>query len=473
MVSEFRNNTWSAPTILANGVGPIIDLNVGYLNSRAYVAYITDNSDKSNNSDDRDIIDDRNLTVIDVINRSVNLNVTNELMSNLQFIVINGTNVLTWYENGDIRFMTVNGQRSTLISDPNMHTDNYRLFSNGSDIMVVHPSIEDDTGHIFVRLYSAGKWEPALIIEETGGFARAFDGIWKNDELSIVFNDSHMSIIDEGDEVKLSETNNLCALRISIPNSDIDTPPTITNDPQNQTVTEENTATFSVSATGTVPLLYQWQRLYGSTWSNIGTNAANYSLTAQMSDNGAQFRVIVSNGKSSVTSNVALLTVNPVHSVHVPVTGITGVSTMARAGVPLNLTGKVAPANATNNAITWNVKDAGGTEASITDNTLNTTAIGTVVVMATIADGLAAGNPYVQDFTITVTSADNTVMLKTTFQSRPSTSSEANIEKLKVYWVRNNTVTEVETVTTSESGEAQITLPLENSTPSIMGKGER
>jgi formylglycine-generating enzyme required for sulfatase activity len=86
----------------------------------------------------------------------------------------------------------------------------------------------------------------------------------------------------------------------------------------------------------------------------------------------------------------------------VAVTGITGVPTVATAGIPLTLTGTVTPDNATNKTITWSVVSAGATGASISGNTLNTTAAGTVTVRATITNGTAKGTNYTQNFIVTV-----------------------------------------------------------------------
>jgi hypothetical protein len=86
--------------------------------------------------------------------------------------------------------------------------------------------------------------------------------------------------------------------------------PTITVQPSNQSVTVGQTATFSVTATGTAPLSYQWQK--NST--NIsGATAASYTTPATTaSDNGATFDVIVSNAAGSQTSAMATLTVTVV-----------------------------------------------------------------------------------------------------------------------------------------------------------------
>jgi len=83
--------------------------------------------------------------------------------------------------------------------------------------------------------------------------------------------------------------------------------PSITSQPTNQSVTSGQTATFSVTATGTAPLSYQWQK----NSANIsGATAASYTTPATTStDNGAKFDVVVSNTAGSKTSAIATLTV--------------------------------------------------------------------------------------------------------------------------------------------------------------------
>jgi glucose/arabinose dehydrogenase len=83
--------------------------------------------------------------------------------------------------------------------------------------------------------------------------------------------------------------------------------PAITTHPQDATVSTGGSATFSVGASGTPPLTFRWQR--GGV-DIPGANGSQYVLSnAQSSDNGAQFRAIVSNGFGSATSSTAVLTV--------------------------------------------------------------------------------------------------------------------------------------------------------------------
>src|SRR6266566_2815277 len=87
------------------------------------------------------------------------------------------------------------------------------------------------------------------------------------------------------------------------------TPPSITTQPVNQTVTAGQTARFTVVAAGTAPLGYQWQKNGASI---AGATAASYTTPATTTaDSGATFRVVVTNTAGTVTSSSATLTVNP------------------------------------------------------------------------------------------------------------------------------------------------------------------
>ena len=98
------------------------------------------------------------------------------------------------------------------------------------------------------------------------------------------------------------------------PNSTPSTPttttaPTITAQPASLTVTTGAAATFSVTATGTAPLTYQWRKNGGGIG---GATSASYRLSSTtMSDNGSTFSVVVSNSAGSVQSSTATLSVNP------------------------------------------------------------------------------------------------------------------------------------------------------------------
>ncbi len=95
----------------------------------------------------------------------------------------------------------------------------------------------------------------------------------------------------------------------------VNTFPVITTQPASATICAGAAQTFSVTATtGVGTLTYQWQFSTngGSTWSNIaGATSASFAQTnVLVGQNGYRFRVIVTAGCGSVTSNAATLTVN-------------------------------------------------------------------------------------------------------------------------------------------------------------------
>jgi len=84
------------------------------------------------------------------------------------------------------------------------------------------------------------------------------------------------------------------------------TSPAISTQPQNTTANEGSSATFSVVASGTAPLTYQWRR---DGVAVAGGTAAGFTLVSAASDDATVFDVVVGNSAGSVTSVGARLTV--------------------------------------------------------------------------------------------------------------------------------------------------------------------
>ena len=160
------------------------------------------------------------------------------------------------------------------------------------------------------------------------------------------------------------------------------TAPSITSHPASVTVAVGQPASFSVSAEGTQPITFQWQR------ENVdipGATAATYTLpSAALSDSGASFRVVVTNAIDSATSNSATLTVItsgvPTGNITAPAEGST-----YSAGDTIDYEGNgTDPEDVTlpPNALTWRVDfhhdthfhpfvtDTSGTSGSFTTPTL-------------------------------------------------------------------------------------------------------
>jgi outer membrane protein assembly factor BamB len=84
--------------------------------------------------------------------------------------------------------------------------------------------------------------------------------------------------------------------------------PSITAQPQSRTNVAGTAATFSVAATGTAPLRYQW-RFEGANL--VGATSTNLTFASVQLTNAGNYTVVVTNAYGAVTSQVAVLTVLP------------------------------------------------------------------------------------------------------------------------------------------------------------------
>ena len=164
---------------------------------------------------------------------------------------------------------------------------------------------------------------------------------------------------------------------------------TIITQPTDKSVIEGETATFTVNATGSEPLSYQWQQnMNGSGWTDI-TGETNDTYTTgktTMDMNGTQYRCVVSNSAGSVISDAATLTVNA--AANVPVTSVTldKTSLTLDVGGSDTLTATVKPDDASNKAVTWSTSNE---KVATVDQNGNVKAVGAgkATITAAASDG--------------------------------------------------------------------------------------
>jgi hypothetical protein len=115
------------------------------------------------------------------------------------------------------------------------------------------------------------------------------------------------SATDNGSQFEVTVSNPGGSVTSNAATLTVNSKPLITMQPSNQTVTVGTGATFTVNAAGTAPLSYQWQEASANI---AGATSASYTTAATaLTDNGAQFDVVVTNSLGSATSNVVTLTV--------------------------------------------------------------------------------------------------------------------------------------------------------------------
>ena len=175
------------------------------------------------------------------------------------------------------------------------------------------------------------------------------------------------------------------------------TAPTITTQPVSQTVTAGSSVTFSVAASGTAPLAFQW-KLGGTNLA--GATNASLTLTNVQSANAGSYTVTVSNSAGSATSNAATLAISstatapaittPPASQTVTVGGSVTFSVAASGTAPLAFQWKLGGANI-----------SGATSSSLTLTNVQSANAGSYTVTVSNSIGSATSNAA----TLTVTTA--------------------------------------------------------------------
>jgi glucose/arabinose dehydrogenase len=217
--------------------------------------------------------------------------------------------------------------------------------------------------------------------------------------------------------------------------------PNITQQPQSQTVPAGQPVTFTVSASGTPPLSYRWQR---NQVDIPGATSPSYTIASVTAgDNGARFRCVVSNAAGTASSNEAILTVTgnapPTATITQPAAGsvYTAGTTITYAGTGNDPEDGSLPAS----AFTWQVDfhhndnppghvhpfiqpTSGATGGSFTiPNTGETSANVFYRIYLTVTDSAGSSTTTFRDVvprTVTVTLSTQRSGLQLTLDGQPS-----------------------------------------------------
>ena len=146
-----------------------------------------------------------------------------------------------------------------------------------------------------------------------------------------------------GDEFEAVFTNSLGSATTTAATLTVETVPSVTTQPSDQTVTAGATATFTAAASGNPTPSVQWMVSTdsGASFSNIsGATSTTYSVAPTIAQNGDEFEAVFSNAAGSATTTAVTLTVQAAPVVTTPpsdqtvVAGHTATFTAAASGNP-------------------------------------------------------------------------------------------------------------------------------------------
>ncbi len=172
--------------------------------------------------------------------------------------------------------------------------------------------------------------------------------------------------------------------------------PFVVTHPSNKLVAENQSATFSVSATGAATLAYQWQK----NGVNIPgqTNATLTIGGVATSDEGSNYRCVVTNASGTTVSTTAVLNVDQVPTI---TSAPFATPSLVKTGTPVNFTAAAAGAFGQAVTLTWSFGDGNNAVGASVSNTFS--AAGTYTINLTATDPLG----LTKSASLTVTAFDD------------------------------------------------------------------
>ncbi len=206
---------------------------------------------------------------------------------------------------------------------------------------------------------------------------------------------------DSGAQFSVTVTNSIGSATSNVATLTVNVPPVISSQPASQTISVGQTATFSVTASGSGTLTYQWKK--GGAGISGATSASYTTPAATASDNGASFTVTVTGTSGNVTSNAATLTVNgPPAITAQPASKSVTIGQTATFGVTANGTGTLT--------YQWNKGGAAISGATSSTYTTPATTIADTGSQFTATVSNSAGKVTSNTATLTVTAAATLIL---------------------------------------------------------------
>jgi DNA/RNA endonuclease G (NUC1) len=225
--------------------------------------------------------------------------------------------------------------------------------------------------------------------------------------------------------------------------------PSISQNPQSQTIASGQTATLTVTASGTTPLSYQWYQGTASvTTTPVGTNSSSFTTPALTAT--TSYWVRVSNGTGSADSITAVITVPS----STPPSGTgTAVLSTVPAGGQTQLTVTVTPGTnpaSTNIAVTGDLSSIGGSTAQAFSGSGNTFSFAATVNAATtpgpktlpitVSDGQLRSTTLNISLTVTAPLASSPIVISQIYGGGGNSGALYTNDFVQMYNRSNSTV---------------------------------
>ena len=159
-----------------------------------------------------------------------------------------------------------------------------------------------------------GSGSQEFTVRVDGSAVPAADLVFSADKTEVTISAAYLNSLSTGSHtLTLIYPDGNAKAKFSIKAQDKTVPPAVTSQPQSAEAREGDSVTFTVTSSGTPPLLCQWQvdKNDGAGWTNI-SDAVSASYTVgdvTPQQDGWKYRCVITNTAGTAESNAAVLTV--------------------------------------------------------------------------------------------------------------------------------------------------------------------
>ncbi len=219
-MSKLENGVWSEPVTYVRGVNLIPDLAVGAWNGAAVTAAVMD-------ADGDPVTEtDRTLVLFSETGESREVGEPG-IKGNLQFTTFKGANVLMWYENGQIRYLTdPEGEAQTIDLGETAVDCNFRWVDcKDGRYAITYTSSEEESSNVYALYYDGARWTQPIALTDSEHYVGAYGAVFANGKWMLAYRENEVTFGEDSYETtaRLCVTQNHPAAALTVTNVETET----------------------------------------------------------------------------------------------------------------------------------------------------------------------------------------------------------------------------------------------------------